>query len=311
MYKNPVIIINRKSGRAKKKKNVDKLINMVKDNFQKNELNIFEFTNKIETINFVVELHSKKNHDLIIAAGGDGTISAVCNALMNIKNKKERIPVLPLPFGSGNSFLRDFKIYTLEQTFKSFTDGAYEYMDILKVTLEQNKEVMYCTNVIGMGFICEIAKYAVSNKKRFGGLSYILGTFLALKKFIPYKTTIYRDKSKKETLFESNRVFFLTVSNSQFSGGAIQIAPKAVLNDGKMDVIALHDINRKAFLSGFLRSLKGNHLSDNGCDLIQTDKIYIESEPVFELMPDGELEKCGPLEVEVLREEIPLALKII
>ena len=302
-YKNPIIIFNPNS-RGKKSKNIlDKCKKIfLKEKFFEN-IDIFESSSKQHTIDAIIEIHNS-NYDLIISIGGDGSISTICNGLMKIEYKK-RLPLFLIPGGSGNSFLRDFNIYSIKDAINNYKKNKSRMIDLLLVENIDKTFKWYCINVVGLGFISNIAKYGEEKFNNFGAFKYVLATLFALKEFKPYKTRITYDNNKE---FNSENVYFISLSNSKFTGGKIMIAPDAKYDDGLMDVIILSDLNRLMFLNGFRKVFKGNHIHDKGCYYFKTKSIEIHSTPDYNLMPDGDLESNSPIKVDVVSKQIKLVL---
>lgn len=303
-YKNPIIIYHGKARGGKSSQKFQDFHDGLKSGLLFKEFSIFQSPSLQETENKIREIHEKNSHDLIISYGGDGTISSICNSLMTI-DESQRLPLLPLPGGSGNSFIKDFSINNMEEALSRYRKGLCTKIDVMKVEELNSNFNCYCINVLGMGFISDIARYAVEHGKKYGSFSYVLGSILGLKNFKPYKTKITYNETES---FESEKVYFLTISNSMFTGGNIKIAPEASYNDGLLDVIVLHDINRFDFIRGFVKAFKGTHTKQRGCKYIQTKELIIEATPSFSLMPDGDLAGSSPVKITNIPGQIRLAI---
>ncbi len=304
LFKYPIIIYNPKSGGGKTKVLFSKYYKIIKNNIFFKKIDVFESQSKTETINKIIDIHNS-HYDLIISIGGDGSISTICNGLMNV-NIKKRLPILPLPCGSGNSFLLDFNIHSIYDSIKKYKENNQKIIDVFFLEEIKGNFKWYCINVVGLGFISNIAEYGEKKFNKFGAFKYFLASIFALKEFKPYITNIKYDNNKKE--FNSDNVFFISISNSKFTGGKIMIAPEAKYDDGLMDVVILHDINRFNFLNGFRKVFKGKHINDKGCLYFKTKDIEIYSTPDFFLMPDGELEGKSPIKVIVIPKQIRLVI---
>jgi YegS/Rv2252/BmrU family lipid kinase len=303
-YKNPAIICNPNAMGGKVKLLFDNYYYKLKESNLFNDIAVFVSESKEGAIKAVDTICASKERDLIITVGGDGTISTVVNALMKL-DKSKRLPIFPLPSGSGNSLLRDFNVLTLEDAINNYKKAeAPEKFELLFVEEIEGNFKYYCINVLGMGFISDVVVTVLKFNKRFGALSYFIGIFSSLGKFKPYDTKIVYDGGTNE--YKSSKVFFLTVSNTKRSGGKILVAPEAHHNDGFMDVVALHDIGRFRFLKGFLKAFRGKRIKDKGRKYIRTDSLEIYASPKFYLMPDGELEGTSPVRVSVIRNEVEL-----
>ena len=304
LYKNPIIIFNPKSGGGRSKKRFEKCYKVLKNANLFKKIDVFEANDKNGTINQVIELHNNKKNDLIITLGGDGSISTVCNGLMKV-DFNERLPILPIPSGSGNSFLRDFHVKNIYDSLEKFLKNNFTYADVLLVESINNNFSWYCINILGMGFISNIAQYGEEKFNSFGSFKYILGTIFALKLFKKYSVKMIFDNGKE---FISDKVYFISLSNSKFTGGRIMLAPEAKYNDGLMDVIILYDLSRFQYLKGFVKAFSGKHTHDKGCMYFKTKEIKILAKPNFLLMPDGELEGSSPVKVKVIPGQIKFVI---
>lgn len=303
-YTKPVVIFNKNSKGGTNSKKFKVFSDKIDSHFPGSRPFYYSPESFEATEKFIKDFCNNGEFDLIISIGGDGTLSSISNALMKVDYDK-RVPILPIPGGSGNSLFIDFDISNIDDSFKKFTDDSYTVIDILKVNTTDRE--FYCLNILGMGFISDIAEFAVEKKKKFGAFAYILAPFFGLKKFKPYNTTITLDNNE---LFKSEKVFFLTVSNNKYTGANFKVAPDADMRDGLADVVVLHDINRFSFLLGFLKVFSGNHIKQKGCICLKSNHVKITSTPNYSLMPDGELHSMSPVEINVLSKQIKLAITL-
>ncbi|OHD14913.1 MAG: hypothetical protein A2086_02405 [Spirochaetes bacterium GWD1_27_9] len=306
-YNKPIIMYNPKAGGGKAREKFEIYYKKLKEsNIFTENIDFCETESRDDAISKAINISEQNNNDVIITIGGDGTISTIVNALMTLP-KEKRLPLLPLPSGTGDSLLRDFNVTDIDLAIANLKKiDSPKFFDLLFLEELEGNYKYYCINVLGMGFISDAANYAVKGMKKFGAMGYVYAIFAALGNFKPYKTTIKYNDGKNT--YQSDKVFFLTISNTKYSGGAVKIAPDAIYNDNLMDIVILHDINRFQFLNGFRKAFKGKHLGKKGCTHFQTNSIEIHSEPKFQLMPDGELEGTSPLRVSILPKEIALVV---
>ncbi len=304
-FRKPVLINNFQAKGGRLNAIFDKYYGILKHENLFEKIDVFESKSREETIDFIAKIHSGKKYDLIISMGGDGSISTIVNGLMELPINK-RLPLFPLPTGSGNSLLRDYNITTIDDSLEHYKTQKPKFYDVLLLESLKRKYKQYCINVIGLGFISDIADYVVGKGKIWGSLSYVFGTVLALKKFRPYDTTITFDNGKKK--FHSERAFFITLSNTKYTGGPIMIAPDAKHDDGLIDITVLHDINRMQFLNGFRKTFNGKHIHDKGCLYLKAKSVVIYSKPDYIVMPDGDLEGKSPIKVTVKPKQIRLVV---
>lgn len=306
-YENPIILYNPNAGGGRGKKKFDRYLKILENAKLFPKIESRGTLNRNDAIQAVNEIVKSGRYDLIISIGGDGTISTIANALMAFDNDK-RLPIFPIPSGSGDSLLRDFGITTIEDAIDHFRKmDEPKKFDLIQAEDIKTGKIFYCINILGMGFISDVVMDAEKQGKIWGGgLSYIVSIFTALGRFRPYETVIRYNNGKDEVKID--KAYFLTVSNTKFTGGKIMIAPDADYQDGFSDLIVLHDIGRFKFLKGFLKAFSGRHLQEKGCLYLKSDTFEIHSTPDFTLMPDGELEGKGPLRLKTLRNQVRLTV---
>lgn len=317
LQKKPLLVYHGNSGGGKALKKIDRVYNKLLAYNLFDTIDLFFSKSVEQTYEKIKEVHKTGENDLLISYGGDGTISSLANCLMEIP-RESRLPILPLPGGSGNSLLRDFKLKELDGVIKRYMENRESFYDVLRVTFPGQKKPWYCINMIGMGFISDVADYVHRKGKLYGQFSYLFGILLCLGNFNAYHVTVTDGGSEnsgepgesgiKKVLFDSKSVYFMTVSNTKYTGGAIKVAPDASFSDGKMDIVVLHGINRLQFLKGFTKTFKGNHIGERGCEYFQASKIEITADPAFRLLPDGDFFGKSPLTIDVLSAQIKMVL---
>ncbi|MBE0699219.1 MAG: diacylglycerol kinase family lipid kinase, partial [Anaerolineaceae bacterium] len=96
----------------------------------------------------------KEGRELVIAAGGDGTINETINGLMQSGSDSEDRPALGvLPIGSGNDFSFGMGIpHDLHQACDALVQGKRRRIDVGFVRGGDYPEGRYFGNGVGMGF---------------------------------------------------------------------------------------------------------------------------------------------------------------
>ena len=241
----------------------------------------------------------KRGFDLVIAAGGDGTLYEVINGLAPYENR----PTLGIiPAGTTNDFARalgiprDFK--------KAATIIGEQHSKAIDIGRFNNK---YFINIAGGGTFTELT-YEVPSKLKtiLGQLAYYVRGLEKLPFLKPIHITIESEGQR----FEEEAMLFL-FANSNSVGGFEKLAPMADLSDGLADVI----IMKKTTLAEFVRiatlALKGDHLNDPHIVHFKASKLKIHSksnDPVL-INLDGELGGVLPGEFEVLPRHLNVIIK--
>jgi diacylglycerol kinase (ATP) len=227
--------------------------------------------------------------DLVIV-GGDGTINKTLNHFSDIN-----IPIIILPAGTGNDF--SWKLY-----------GKKSSMDILKDVIDNEPikvDAGCCNgriflNGVGIGFDGEVARQ-LGEKKSLGFLSYLLAV---LKTIFYYKAsliTIDGNEIQKE-----NRYLMISVANGSRYGGGFMVAPKAIINDGVLDLVLVEALPVLQRLRYLPLMKKGGHITRSFVAYYNVEKIIITSDQILPAHLDGELLCSNRFEIYILKAKYQL-----
>ena len=166
-------ILNPKSGRSRRQKNLDEVI---KEACKKRHLDyhIYYTTcrgDATEYVRSMVRISQEKQR--FICVGGDGSINEIVNSAPCNPNVEFGV----IPKGSGNDFVRNFSNHKMFQDIDAQVDGETISLDLIKCN------DYYCANMVNIGFDCAVVKEADKIKKiKFlsPGISYILGVIVVL-----------------------------------------------------------------------------------------------------------------------------------
>jgi diacylglycerol kinase (ATP) len=241
----------------------------------------------------------KQGCELIVAAGGDGTLNEVVNG---IGESATQVRIGLIPLGTGNDFARTLKLpRDLDQCLDLIRAGRTRAIDLVRVTSDR---VRYFVNVSAGGFSGLVnEKLTPELKSTWGPLAYIRSAAAALPELRAYLTRIALDD--KETLSES--LYNVIVGNGRFVAGGIPIAPEAEPDDGLLDLVLIPErpVTDLALLAPQI--LMGNHLSSASIIYRRAAKITVNSKPGMWFNVDGELVGNEPAVFEVL----PRALQFV
>jgi YegS/Rv2252/BmrU family lipid kinase len=169
----------------------------------------------------------KKQYDIVVAIGGDGTVNETASALVNSETALGIIPV-----GSGNGLARELGIpLMMRQAIKVITRGEIRFID---VGLVDNR---YFFATAGMGFDAVLGKRFDDAKIR-GPAPYY---FYGVKEFFRYRAPRYEIKFDGKTV--KKNALIVAVANSKQYGNNVIIAPSAEPDDGFLDVAVVDEVN--------------------------------------------------------------------
>lgn len=214
-------------------------------------------------------------------AGGDGTANMAVNALMSVDFADA--PVLGvLPTGTGCDLLRTFG---LPQDLASAaghlaSDDTYA-IDV--ATLEGSWGIRYFVNVAQVGAGAAAAQTAPRLPRRMGALRYPLAFGVRLPRFPYAQVTVTTERRTYET-----EAIGVIMANAQFFAGGWNVAPKATLVDGVLDIQIISA--RKAKAPALVpKIIKGTHLTDPAVRRFKAAEFKVETTPVWPLEADGDL----------------------
>ncbi|WP_307396072.1 diacylglycerol kinase [Bacillus horti] len=236
----------------------------------------------------------KRKFDVVVAAGGDGTVYEVINGLAEHQYR----PALGIiPGGTTNDFARALQLpKDMEEAASVIAGGYKKPLDIGKVNQK------YFINIAGGGTITELT-YEVPSKWKtmLGQLAYYAK---GLEKLVFLKPTRMKVESKEMT-FDEEIMLFL-VANSHSVGGLKKIAPDADLSDGYFDVLAVKKTSIPDFIKIATQALRGEHLKDPSVIYFQTAELQVTSEESVQLNLDGELGGTLPARFRVLHKHLQI-----
>jgi diacylglycerol kinase (ATP) len=241
----------------------------------------------------------RKGCDLIIAAGGDGTLNEVINGVgENLGDA--RVGLLPL--GTGNDFARSIGVPDdLDTAIDLIVHGETRAVDLVRVTSD---EVRYFVNVSAGGFSGLVdEKLTPEMKKTWGPLAYLRGAAAALSELRAYRTTLAFDNSESLTL----DLYNVVVANGRYVAGGTLIAPEASIDDGLLDIVLIPQRSAPELALLAAQVALGTHLKSDAIVFRRAANLTVNSKPGMWFNVDGELVGNEPARFEIL----PRALRFI
>ncbi|MBT3274224.1 MAG: diacylglycerol kinase family lipid kinase [Spirochaetales bacterium] len=235
--------------------------------------------------------------DGVVAVGGDGTLFEVINGLLTGRNEIP-VPVGQIPVGTGNSFIKDLGIDTLDDAVEKISGGAVRDIDLGHFTCGDGE--YFFINLLGAGFVSNVA-YRAKKYKWLGSLSYILGVLEELVALKPCRCELTIDG----VLYERDLIF-VEICNSRLTGGNMIMSPGAKIDDGLLDIMVLNPVRRGKLLKLFPKIYDGSHIDDEDVEVFTGKEIKLETAFPLALTPDGETFGTTPIDVEMSAIKVPM-----
>ncbi|WP_453991951.1 diacylglycerol kinase [Bacillus nitroreducens] len=218
----------------------------------------------------------EREYDLVVAAGGDGTINEVVNGLA----EQEYRPTLGvIPVGTTNDFARAIGVpRNIEGACDVIIEGNSVPIDIGRVSDK------YFVNIAGGGRLTELT-YEVPSKLKtmLGQLAYYLKGMEMLPSIRPTEVSIEYDGK----LFEGEIMLFL-VSLTNSVGGFEKLAPDSSLNDGLFDLLILKKANLADFIKVATLAIRGEHINDPHVIYTKANRVKVNPTEKMQINLDGE-----------------------
>jgi diacylglycerol kinase (ATP) len=256
--------------------------------------------------------------DAVLIFGGDGTAHRYLADLVRL-----RLPVLVVPCGSGNDFARALGLGKVRDALRAWRTFLADGSNVRAIDLGVITPLAGCaggealtpyrhyfSTVAGVGLDSEVARRANRLPRWLrGNGGYALCLLPALLNYTPVlaRITLRGPQAAQAAPSRGAPIFLAAFANAQAYGGGMKIAPGARLDDGKLDVCVIHDIDKSKLFCLFPTVYFGHHLNIAEVEYFQTESLELKTEGPLEVYADGEYVCRTPIDVGVA----PGALRII
>jgi diacylglycerol kinase (ATP) len=289
-----VFIVNPVAGSGSAKSQMAKLEEMIKKDNLDAEIII---TTKKGHAAELSETSLENGFRYIIGVGGDGTLNEIARPLVG----KSEAVIGIIPAGTGNDFIqilgfpnrfgdRDWDIFSKKNTIS---------MDIGLVN------GMIFLNGMGLGFDAQVASenYTEQGIVKEGGKNrYIWHIIKTLLFFREKRMSVITSEGSQET-----DCFINTIANGRRFAGGFLLTPRAIANDGLLDVCSIKKLSLPGRFQILLKVPEGKHITDRRINYYQTSGLNLEFPESVPFHVDGELYFSDKFDVSM----IPSGLNVI
>lgn len=226
-----------------------------------------------------------RHDDVVIAAGGDGTINEVVNGLAGSSTIMGSIPL-----GTMNVWARELRLPLQPRAAAAaLLDSQVRPIDLGRANGR------YFLLMAGIGLDAAVtAGIGIKEKRRLGALAYILH---AVKLAINIQGT--RSRLIIDGKVVKGRVLMVVIGNSQLYGGVIKITHRASIDDGLLDICVIKGNNFLSAVYRLLGILVRPHIHDPQVQYYRARTVDIRSYPALPVQVDGESIGDTPMRFEV------------
>ncbi len=236
--------------------------------------------------------------DVVVAGGGDGTVNEVVNGIF-ATSAEPGVTMAVLPLGSANDFARSCGIPPREPGETLLLAACAEPTEIDVCRVNQH----YFLNAVIAGLGAE-ATFRTTElmKRRLGGAAYWITGVLSA-----FRPAAYPVRVRTSDGVEERQLAMLVAANGSWAGG-VQIAPKAKLSDGRLDLLSVpaFSVAKWPALLADVRALA--YRDPTFVSYQQHEWVEIEALGELPICRDGKRFCGSEFRISVLKRRLPFAL---
>lgn len=244
-----------------------------------------------DTVRIVADLFCRKQGDVsLIILGGDGTVNEALQGM----DDTGRAVLGYIPTGSSNDLARDLKIpkNPLEALDLILHSGRIRPMDLGLLTYPDGEKRRFAVSC-GIGFdaaVCQEAMHSgikdTMNRMGLGKLTY-LG--IALRQLFAARAVSGKLTPEGAAPVDIGNMLFTACMIHRFEGGGFMFAPRALDNDGILNLCAVGDLSKFFILFALPTAFYGKHYRFRGITPYQAKALTIETSMPLWVHTDGEV----------------------
>ncbi len=249
------------------------------------------FTESVGHATEIAERLAREGRELVVAAGGDGTVNEVLQGLCRVNatrpNPATHTALGTLPAGTMNVFAYEIGFPSHAhwvQPWQIISSGARRSIDLWMANDQ------YFLQLAGVGLDAEIIRRTTSAaKKKLGPLAYVLSAVEVLKVQSP---ALSLQIPGRPALCGST----VLIGNGRNYGGRFTMFPNAKANDGLLDVLIFREPLNAWHAAQLLRgALADGYTHSEDLDYLQLPSFTVSSNIETAMEVDGELSGCTPV----------------
>lgn len=248
-----------------------------------------------------------EGYDLIVAVGGDGTVSEVANGfLQDDRPVRPEVQLGILPVGTGADFQRTLGIPSdIDQAIEILAGGKCLAIDMGKISFvgrDESEQQRYFVNLISFGMGGSVAASAKNLLTVLGGkAAFLWATFKTVATYRGRHVSLEVDGNGQPLSFFITNV---AVGNGRFHGGGMRPCPTAAVNDGVLEVTVIDYLKPLELMRDIHVLYSDNVYRHPKARHLRARRLVARSEEPTWIEVDGEPLGRLPIEIEVLPQRL-------
>ncbi len=249
----------------------------------------------------VLAREAADHFDVIVAVGGDGTVSEVANGVVEAGGQT---PIAILPLGTANDTAAQFGMRSADDALTALLRGVPRTFDTIEVRHGEPGAVQtrHALMFVAAGFSAELLRRTTARIKRLFGpcLCYGVGFLLALWRFRQHQ---FKVRAEQEEF--NGSLFHVCAGNTEYAGGHLmRLSPGALADDGLLDLCVIKRISRFEALWHAPMLIRGTHPTYSKVRYFRGTSLEVLSEPSTPLAIDGDLIGSTPASLRVCPQSL-------
>lgn len=226
-----------------------------------------------------------EGYDIVVAAGGDGTVHEVVNGLAQARVEGIDVALGVIPIGSGNDFAyaNGLLVDVPTAVARIFT-GQPRLIDLARIEDDKGRSKLFDNN-FGLGLDAVVVIETQKIKRVRGFLMYLVAVLRTI--------ALYYDRPRVTLQFDdeevTQQILFVTVGIGPRGGGGFLLVPEAKNDDGLLDSCTVDPISRLRMLQLMPKTFNGSHVSANCLTIRKSHRLVIHSQTPMPIHIDGEV----------------------
>lgn len=245
-------------------------------------------------------------YDVLVAAGGDGTVNEIVNGIINSGTDGTKLGVIPV--GTGNDFAHALGIpEDVPTAVKNLVKGRTRKIDLGLMEDDKGRRRFFDNNM-GVGFDANVVIRTSEITGLHGFPKYLVGVLTTLARdFQPIHLHIRFDEEEV-----MQKVLFLFMGIGTRGGGGFLLTPDASHEDDLVDSCTVSMLGRLKALTLINSAIKGTHVHTPYVTMRQSKQIVINSTEAMPIQIDGEIYAWPEDDIhQLMITSLPAALEVI
>lgn len=291
------IILNPSSGRETARSNIENVLSYLamKGSIERADINYT--AKRFDAMNYAMDTDPEE-YDILIAAGGDGTVNEVVTGLMRAEID---IPVAIYNSGTVNDFATINRLPSAPQDFARMLEDP----ELIRVDCGKAGE-SYFMNVLAAGSFADVIYNVQPDlKTALGPVAYWIS---AMKDIPSLNNSVHIIIHNGDKTIDTDAVMFF-VSNTSSVGGFRNLMSHADVTDGLLDVMVLKKVEFNEIMPLFGKIIVGDHINSDKVIYFQATDFSIEAPEAankITLDLDGEKGPSLPIRISCVPRAINL-----